>query len=127
MPSSWVGHPLCSRPLDPKSTQSHTLLVTGTDMMRAQVRNIIDAELAKGIELSRIVVGGFSMGAAQSLHMLSDPELCAKLAGVFAMSTFLPDDSVLPDRVARHTSAETAASRSWDLPQVATRYCSKQR
>lgn len=87
--------------LDPAGPED----VTGTDMMRAQVRNIIDAELAKGIELSRIVVGGFSMGAAQSLHMLSDPELCAKLAGVFAMSTFLPDDSVLPDRVARHTSA----------------------
>jgi len=32
----------------------------------------------------------------QSLHMLSDPELCEKLAGVFAMSTFLSNDSVLP-------------------------------
>mmetsp|Transcript_37890 Transcript_37890/g.61103 ORF Transcript_37890/g.61103 Transcript_37890/m.61103 type:complete len:112 (-) Transcript_37890:147-482(-) len=45
------------------------------------------------------------MGAAQSLHMLSDPELCEKLAGVFAMSTFLSDDSVLPERVKKHTSA----------------------
>jgi predicted esterase len=34
-------------------------------MMRARVRDVIDAELANGVALSRIVVGGFSMGAAQ--------------------------------------------------------------
>jgi len=87
--------------LDPAGPED----VQGTDMMRAQVRRVIDEEVSKGVDLSRIVVGGFSMGAAQSLHMLSDPELCDNLAGIFALSTFLPDDSVLPERVKKHTSA----------------------
>ena len=74
--------------------------VDGADEMRAQVRLVIDQEVAEGIPLNRIVVGGFSMGAAQSLHMLSDAELSQNLAGVFAMSTFLAEDSVLPSRLA---------------------------
>jgi phospholipase/carboxylesterase len=82
--------------LGPKGAED----VDGADEMRAQVRLIIDQEVAEGIPLNRIVVGGFSMGAAQSLHMLSDAELSQNLAGVFAMSTFLAEDSVLPSRLA---------------------------
>ena len=57
--------------LDPSGPED----VQGIDAMRAQLRRVIDEEVACGVPLSNIVVGGFSMGAAQSLHMLADPEL----------------------------------------------------
>ena len=57
------------------------------------------------------------MGAAQSLHMLSDPELSANVAGIFAMSTFLPDDSVLPGKVAECTrSGGRCSPPPWCFP-----------
>ena len=57
----------------------------GTD---ADVRELIDREVARGIPASRIVLGGFSQGGAVSLYTgLRHPE---RLAGVMALSTYLP-------------------------------------
>ena len=37
---------------------------------------VVDAEVAKGVPLSKIVLGGFSMGGAQAIHTaLGDKEL----------------------------------------------------
>ncbi len=79
----------------------------GMDAMSALVKKVIYEEVSKGVPLSRIVVGGFSMGGAQALHtVLGDAALAREeVAGVFAMSTFLADDSVLPQRMQQHVQA----------------------
>jgi phospholipase/carboxylesterase len=57
----------------------------GTD---ADVRELIAREVARGIPPGRIVLGGFSQGGAVSLYTgLRYPE---RLAGVMALSTYLP-------------------------------------
>lgn len=57
----------------------------GTD---ADVRELIAREVGRGIPASRIVLGGFSQGGAVSLYTgLRYPE---RLAGVMALSTYLP-------------------------------------
>src|SRR5690606_26667721 len=54
----------------------------------AAVTRLIDAEAAKGVATERIVLAGFSQGGAIALHAaLREPR---SLAGVMALSTFLP-------------------------------------
>jgi phospholipase/carboxylesterase len=58
------------------------------------LNGLIDTERQRGIDASRIVVAGFSQGGAIALHTaLRYPE---KLAGLMALSTYLP----LPERFA---------------------------
>lgn len=55
---------------------------------RDYFNGLIKAEMDKGIEASRIVLGGFSQGGAMSLFTgLTHKE---KLGGVFAMSCYVP-------------------------------------
>jgi phospholipase/carboxylesterase len=56
-----------------------------------QVRELIDREVARGIPSTRIVLAGFSQGGAVSLYMA--PRLKAPLAGVMALSCYLPMES----------------------------------
>lgn len=54
----------------------------------AMVTALIEAETARGIPASRIVLAGFSQGGAIALHTgLRHPE---RLAGIMALSTYLP-------------------------------------
>ncbi len=53
-----------------------------------QVRELIAREAARGIPAERIVLGGFSQGGAVSLF--SAPRLAERLAGVLALSCYLP-------------------------------------
>ncbi len=53
-----------------------------------QVRELLDRELARGIPASRIVLAGFSQGGAVSLY--TAPRYPQRLAGVMALSTYLP-------------------------------------
>ena len=62
--------------------------VEGTEASAAQVEALIARENARGIPDERIVLAGFSQGGAIALHAgLRHPQ---RLAGVMALSTFLP-------------------------------------
>jgi phospholipase/carboxylesterase len=54
----------------------------------AAVRDLIAREQGRGIPTERIVLAGFSQGGAVSLYMA--PRYPARLAGVMALSTYLP-------------------------------------
>jgi phospholipase/carboxylesterase len=56
-----------------------------------QVRELIDREVARGVPTTRIVLAGFSQGGAVSLY--TAPRLKATLAGVMALSCYLPRES----------------------------------
>jgi phospholipase/carboxylesterase len=56
-----------------------------------QVRKLIEREAARGIPSTRIVLAGFSQGGAVSLY--TAPRLPATLAGVMALSCYLPMES----------------------------------
>lgn len=58
------------------------------------VRKYIDAEIAKGIPASRIVVAGFSQGGAIALQTAL--RYGVSLAGIMALSTYLPLVASLP-------------------------------
>ncbi|KRT84507.1 hydrolase, partial [Oryctes borbonicus] len=58
-----------------------------------EIKNLIAGELANGTPLNKIVVGGFSMGGALALHTAY--RSVPGLAGVFALSSFLNDDSIV--------------------------------
>jgi phospholipase/carboxylesterase len=53
-----------------------------------QVRELISREVARAIPTTRIVLAGFSQGGAVSLY--TAPRLPEKLAGVMALSCYLP-------------------------------------
>jgi phospholipase/carboxylesterase len=54
----------------------------------AKVRELIDREVARGVPTNRIVLAGFSQGGAVSLY--TAPRLKSTLAGVMALSCYLP-------------------------------------
>ena len=60
---------------------------TGIEESRAVVDALIAAEVAAGIPLDRIVVGGFSQGGAMSLY--AGLQYPGRLAGVLVMSGYL--------------------------------------
>jgi phospholipase/carboxylesterase len=53
-----------------------------------QIRELIAREVTRGIPAGRIVLAGFSQGGAVSLYTV--PRLTEKLAGVMALSCYLP-------------------------------------
>lgn len=54
----------------------------------AAVRQLIEREVSRGIPAHRIVLAGFSQGGAVSLY--TAPRFPERLAGVVALSTYLP-------------------------------------
>jgi len=62
--------------------------VTGFREADAQVRQLIAREGERGIPANRVVLAGFSQGGAVSLY--TAPRLSEKLAGVMALSCYLP-------------------------------------
>jgi phospholipase/carboxylesterase len=56
-----------------------------------KIRELIGREVARGIPANRIVLAGFSQGGAVSLY--TAPRLTDKLAGVMALSCYLPRES----------------------------------
>lgn len=68
---------------------------TGIRESAHQIEALIEAEIANGIPSERIVLAGFSQGGAIALHTaLRYPY---PLAGVLALSTFLPLSDTLQD------------------------------
>jgi phospholipase/carboxylesterase len=69
----------------------------------AAVTRLVDREIERGVAAERIVLAGFSQGGAIALHLaLREPR---PLAGVIALSTYLPLAATLP----REKSAANAA------------------
>jgi phospholipase/carboxylesterase len=69
----------------------------------AAVTRLVDREVERGIAAERVVIAGFSQGGAIALHLsLREPR---RLAGVIALSTYLP----LAASLAREKSAANAA------------------
>lgn len=57
------------------------------------MKELINNEVSQRIPINRIMVGGFSMGGALALHIAY--HLYPQLAGVFACSSFLNDNSIV--------------------------------
>jgi len=70
---------------------------------RAYFHSLIADEVKKGIPSNRIVIGGFSQGAAMSL--LSGLTYPQKLGGIFALSSYLPLQAKLKDLIAEKGNA----------------------
>jgi predicted esterase len=64
---------------------------------REYVRGLIQSEIDAGIPANRIVLGGFSQGGATSLFTALTAKV--KLAGIIALSSWLPLDTKLPSLV----------------------------
>ena len=76
---------------------------TGVQESQAYIESLIRQEIARGIPAKRIVLAGFSQGGAVVLHTaLRHSE---KLAGVLALSTYLP----LKTHLALEKSAQNQA------------------
>lgn len=71
---------------------------------QAAVESLIDREKARGIDASRIVLAGFSQGGAIALQ--TGLRLKEKLAGIVALSTYLPLEDSL-DREASGANKST--------------------
>jgi phospholipase/carboxylesterase len=56
-----------------------------------KIRELISREITRGIPAERIVLAGFSQGGAVSLY--TAPRLTERLAGVMALSCYLPRES----------------------------------
>jgi phospholipase/carboxylesterase len=60
----------------------------------AAVSRLIDREIERGVDASRVILAGFSQGGAIALHTaLREPRT---LGGVLALSTYLPLGDTLP-------------------------------
>jgi phospholipase/carboxylesterase len=69
----------------------------GVQQSAQQVTDLIRHEQQRGVPLQRIVLAGFSQGGAMALHCgLRFPE---RLAGILALSTYLPLAQTLPDEM----------------------------
>jgi phospholipase/carboxylesterase len=80
--------------LDHKSAED----TAGFKDSEAKIRELIAREAARGISVSRIVLAGFSQGGAVSLY--TAPRLGEKLAGVMALSCYLPlEGSLVAERL----------------------------
>lgn len=58
-----------------------------------EMKTLIEKEVSAGVQLNRIVVGGFSMGGALGLHTAF--RFSPGLGGVFALSSFLNENSAV--------------------------------
>ena len=66
---------------------------TGIRESQAYIESLIAQEISRGIASNKIVLAGFSQGGAIALHTaLRQPQ---KLAGVLALSTYLPIKALL--------------------------------
>jgi len=74
--------------------------IRGLQEASMAVKGLIDKEVSQGIDLGRIILGGFSQGGALALYTgLTNPDL-STLAGVVAFSTWLPKGQFNPDQIA---------------------------
>jgi predicted esterase len=92
----------------------------GTDVLTVSILvsgTVSDTdEVAKGISSERIVVGGFSQGGA--LALAAGLQFSQKLAGIVAMSSWLPLSRSYPDKLGRHAKEVPVLMCSGDVDNV---------
>lgn len=71
----------------------------GIRKTQAYIESLIDKELSRGVKSNNIVLAGFSQGGAVVLH--TGLRFTKKLAGVIALSTYLPLRSSLQNEKAQ--------------------------
>lgn len=76
--------------LTPKSQEDEVGIIE----TQASIEQLIQQEIDKGIPSNRIVIAGFSQGGAIALHTALRYQ--QPLAGVIALSTYLPLNALLP-------------------------------
>ncbi|QZA81386.1 alpha/beta hydrolase [Deefgea piscis] len=91
--------------------------IAGVEQSVAAIRALIAAENAKGIPTDRIVLAGFSQGGAIAYTAgLTHP---AALAGIVALSTYLPAESLLtPATIAANQNTPVLAAHGSHDPVV---------
>ncbi|XP_062609868.1 lysophospholipase-like protein 1 [Saccostrea cucullata] len=67
--------------------------LSSIDASATKLNELIQAEVDGGIPLSRIIIGGFSMGGAMALHQVYRYQ--KQVAGCFALSSFLNEGSLV--------------------------------
>ncbi len=77
----------------------------GLDISAAYLQSLIEKENQRGIKTSRIVVAGFSQGGAVALHFAT--RFSKSLAGVMALSTYLPLAEALEEK--KHSENQATA------------------
>jgi phospholipase/carboxylesterase len=77
--------------------------LAGFRQVDAQIRELIAREVSRSVATTRIVLAGFSQGGAVSLYVA--PRLEQKLAGVMALSTYLPSEATF---LAQRSAANAA-------------------
>ncbi len=70
----------------------------GVRASQAEIEKLIVREVARGIRANKIVIAGFSQGGAIALH--TGLRHAAPLAGIMALSTYLPAPHTLPAEAA---------------------------
>ncbi|XP_018612414.1 lysophospholipase-like protein 1 [Scleropages formosus] len=90
---------------------------------------VVQQEVRAGVPKHRLLIGGFSMGGAMALHLVS--KFHPDVAGVFALSSFLNKDSVvfqmvqagprqsLPELFQCHGTADELVPHDWAEMTVA--------
>lgn len=99
--------------------------LSSVDAMAAELLTVIKEEAAAGTPVEKIIVGGFSMGGAMALHLAI--RHVPNLAGVFALSSFINDDSVLlqskpvkaPPLFQWHGTRDPMVPMSWGMQSYA--------
>ncbi|NXU72389.1 LYPL1 protein, partial [Oreotrochilus melanogaster] len=92
------------------------------DSMCRRLTDLINDEIKNGIAKNRILIGGFSMGGGMAMHLAY--RFHQDLAGVFALSSFLNNDSavyqalkrnegVLPELFQCHGISDELVLYSW--------------
>jgi phospholipase/carboxylesterase len=91
--------------------------VAGFRQADAQIRELIAREVSRSIPTTRIVLAGFSQGGAVSLYVA--PRFEQRLAGVMALSTYLPcESSFLAQRSHANDSTPILAAHGQGDPVV---------
>jgi phospholipase/carboxylesterase len=76
---------------------------TGVRQSSAMLEALISREVERGIDSSKIVIAGFSQGGAVAMHTALRSE--RKLAGLMALSTYLPLRKAFDDEVVANMNA----------------------
>ncbi|CAH2234929.1 lysophospholipase-like protein 1 [Pararge aegeria] len=84
--------------IDPRAPEA----LDSLKKIEMDVKSLIKSENDAGIPNTRIIVGGFSMGGALALHTAYRWE--PTLAGVFAFSSFLNDNSIVYQDLQKSTN-----------------------
>lgn len=95
----------------------------GIKRAAVSVHSLIEDELKAGIPSNRIMIGGFSQGGALSLY--SSLRTSHKLAGVIALSCWLPLRDTFPANIAGNTETQMLVCHGDADPVVPHRWGSE--